>query len=204
MPPPPASCRRRLAHLASATRRRDASGGATTPHQPESEDVSQPQQQRVAAAAPVLSDAEVREFHERGFIVCRGLIPRPMVDAMRTGYDAVTRGEVDSMPLRERTARDPAGEPLMRQMGNPFRNIEGWSEIGYLERLVAIGKQLMGDDIEYSYDQLIFKPPGSTVELLYHQDAGYGWPGRANSRGMTSWLALSEAVEEQGSLWFVP
>ena len=48
----------------------------------------------------------------------------------------------------------------------------------------------MGDDIEYSYDQLIYKPPGTSVELLFHQDAGYGWPGRANSRGMTSWLAL--------------
>ena len=108
------------------------------------------------------------------------------------------------MPLRERTAADPEGEPLMRQLGPPYLNIDGCSYIGYLERFVSIGKQLMGEDIEYSYDQLIYKPPGSTVELLYHQDAGYGWPGKANARGLTSWLALSEAVEEQGSLWFVP
>jgi hypothetical protein len=151
-----------------------------------------------------LSDAEIDEFHDRGFIVVRGLIPQPMVNALRKGYDAVTRGEVPSMPLRERTAVDPEGEPLMRQLGRPYLNIEGWSDVGYLERLVSVGKQLMGEDIEYSYDQLIYKPPGSTVELLYHQDAGYGWPGKANARGLTSWLALSEAVEQQGSLWFVP
>ena len=30
--------------------------------------------------------------------------------------------------------------------------------------------RLMGDDIEYSYDQLIYKPPGTSVELLFHQD----------------------------------
>ena len=136
-------------------------------------------------ALRVLSDAEISEFHERGFIVVRGLIPRPMVNALRKGYDAATRGEVASMPLRKRTAADPEGEPLMRQLGGPYRNIDGWSEIGYLEQLVTIGKQLMGDDIEYSYDQLIYKPPGSTVELLYHQDAGYGWPGKATARGMT-------------------
>lgn len=152
----------------------------------------------------VLSAPEISEFHERGFVVVRGLIPRPMVDVLRKGYDAVTRGEVESMPLRERIASDPEGEPLMQQLGGPYRNIDGWSEVGYLERLVAIGKQLMGEDIEYSYDQLIYKPPGSTVELLYHQDAGYGWPGKASTRGMTCWLALSEAVEEQGSLRFVP
>ena len=53
-------------------------------------------------------------------------------------------------------------------------------------------------------DQIIYKPPGTSVELLWHQDAGYGWPGQANARGMTSWLALSPATEAMGSLHFVP
>ena len=61
-------------------------------------------------------------------------------------------------------------------------------------RIVAVGKQLLGDDIEYKYDQLIYKPPGNSVELLWHQDAGYGWPGKANHRSATCWLALSAAT----------
>ena len=62
----------------------------------------------------------------------------------------------------------------------------------------------MGDDLEYKYDQLIYKPPGNMVELLWHHDAGYGWPGKANYRSTTCWLALSEATEEMGSLHFLP
>jgi hypothetical protein len=156
----------------------------------------------------VLSAAEIAEFHARGFIVLRSLVPPSMVRSLREGYDAVTAGIVPQLPLRQRTAADPAGEPLMQQLRGPGRDnpacVPGWSSVGHIELLVAVGRQLMGDDIDFSYDQLIYKPPGSSVELLFHQDAGYGWPGKANSRGMTCWLALSEALEQQGSLWFVP
>ena len=61
---------------------------------------------------------------------------------MRAGYDAVTRGDVEGMAPRGRVASDPPGEPLMLQMGNPYRNPSlRWDEVGYLERLVSVGKQ---------------------------------------------------------------
>jgi hypothetical protein len=100
---------------------------------------SQPRKPR---QLPLLSDAQIGEFHDRGFIVVRGLIPRVQVDVMRAGYDAVTRGDVEGMAPRDRVASDPPGEPLMLQMGNPYRNPGlRWDEVGYLERLVSVGKQ---------------------------------------------------------------
>ena len=140
---------------------------------------------------PLGLSAEI-EFHERGFIVVRKLIPEHMCERMMQGYQRAIEGG------RDRKPNDPEGEPLLMQLGGRGRDGTGqpeWEGIPYLERIVAVGKQLMGDDMDFAYDQIIYKPPGTSVELLWHQDAGYGWPGQANARGMTSWLALSPATE---------
>jgi phytanoyl-CoA hydroxylase len=134
-----------------------------------------------------LSEEQIAEFHERGFVHLREFIPEDMLAELREGYDAATRGVYDVDGWNQKIA---VGDIL--QLGMPNTHIPGWRGHEYLQR------------IEYKYDQLIYKPPGSEVELLWHQDAGYGWPGKANYRSTTCWLALSEATEEMGSLQFMP
>lgn len=146
-----------------------------------------------------LTAEQIAEFHEQGFVVLREFIPTAMLAELRAGYDAATRGEYDIDGWNQKIA---AGDIL--QLGMPNTHIPGWQGHEYLARIVAAGKQLLGDDIEYKYDQLIYKPPGNEVELLWHQDAGYGWPGKANYRSATCWLALSEATAAMGSLHFMP
>ena len=120
-----------------------------------------------------------------------------MVEELRVGYDTATRGEIEAWK------NSWAPEKIL-QFGMPNKHIPGWEGHPYLHRIVTAAKQLQGDDIEYRYDQLIYKPPGSDVELLWHQDAGYGWKGKANHRSGTCWLALSEVTEKMGALQFVP
>ena len=93
---------------------------------------------------PLGPSAEI-EFHERGFIVVRKLIPEPMCERMLQGYQRAIEGG------RERRPSDPAGEPLLMQLGGRGRDGTGmpeWEDIPYLERIVAVGKQLMGGDME--------------------------------------------------------
>jgi phytanoyl-CoA hydroxylase len=146
-----------------------------------------------------LTAEQVAQFHQLGFVHLPAFIPPDMLAEMRAGYDAATRGEYDVDGWNQKIA---AGDIL--QLGMPNAHIPGWKSHAYLDRIVEVGKQLLGDDLEYKYDQLIYKPPGNMVELLWHQDAGYGWPGKANYRSTTCWLALSEATEEMGSLHFLP
>ena len=146
-----------------------------------------------------LTAAEIAQFRDDGFVVLREFIPADMLAELREGYDAATRGECDVDGWNQKIVRGD-----IMQLGMPNAHIPGWQGHPYLHLIVAVGKQLLGDDIEYRYDQLIFKPPGNSVELLWHQDAGYGWPGKANHRSATCWLALSAATEEMGSLHFLP
>ena len=146
-----------------------------------------------------LSPEQIDQFNEDGFVVLREFIPATMLAELREGYDAATRGEYDIDGWNQKIA---AGDIL--QLGMPSTHIPGWKGHPYMDRIVAVGKQLLGADIEFRYDQLIYKPPGNSVELLWHQDAGYGWPGKANYRSATCWLALSPATEAMGSLHFLP
>ncbi len=147
----------------------------------------------------ILTQDQVDTFHRDGYVVVRQLIPKEMVVELVRDYDRAARGEFDVPAWKNRIA---TGKTL--QLGNPSLNIPGWEDHEYRHRIVQIGKELLGEDIDYRYDQLIYKPPHSPVELLWHQDAGYGWPGEANHRSMTCWLALSRATKEMGSLQFIP
>ncbi len=146
-----------------------------------------------------VSEEEKQRFLNEGFLVIRKLIPEEVIEELRVGYDKATRGEVDVDAWRGQVA---PGRTL--QLGFPSQHIPEWINHPYRNCIVNVGKQLLGDDIEYSFDQLIYKPPHDPVELLWHQDAGYGWPGKANERGGTCWLAFSDVTKEMGTLQFIP
>lgn len=146
-----------------------------------------------------LDQYQIDTFHQNGFIVVRNLIPVPMLEVLCTGYDNAINGQypVDGW-------KHHLGQDRILQLGMPHTHIPLWNNHPYLALLVAVGKQLLGEDIEYKYDQLIYKPPHNPVELLWHQDAGYGWPGKANYRSLTCWLAFSSVTKAMGALQFIP
>jgi hypothetical protein len=105
----------------------------------------------------------VAEFHQNGVIVIRALVADDIVKKLHGTARDVTRTALRSTPP------PPSLPPRMLQLGNPYLVMEGWQQLGYLERIVAVGKQLMGVDIEFSYDQLFCKPAGTAGALLWHQ-----------------------------------
>ena len=68
-----------------------------------------------------LSEAQIAEFHERGFVHLREFIPHEMLVELRVGYDAATRGEYDVDGWNQKIA---AGDIL--QLGMPNTHIPGW------------------------------------------------------------------------------
>ena len=151
-----------------------------------------------SALPAVVSPQLVEAFETDGVVLVRGLLPLPTVRRLREAYErARAEGAHSDSPMHH------SDSPRLLQLSNPSRTLGEWDRIPYLEPIVAVGKALAGDDISFSYDQLFDKEPGTQGELLYHQDAGYGWPGLANSRGVTAWLALSEATAAMGAPTFV-
>lgn len=146
-----------------------------------------------------LEPEEIETFGRDGVVMIRGLIPPEMVAELRPGYEEAVAGRLDVPAWAGRIA---PGKIL--QLANPSQSIPGWQGHPYLARLEAAARQLVGDDVAYGYDQLIYKPAHNPTEVLWHQDAGYGWPGEAGRRSVTCWLALDVVSLDMGCMQFIP
>jgi len=149
----------------------------------------------MAAAARQLSAAELAFYREHGFVRVDRLITAAQVAELSADYDAAIAEEYGDLRWTGRRV-----EGRMVQLGNAQRVIEHWKTHDYMRHASAIARQLEGEDIQYSYDQIIMKPPHYPKETEWHQDAGY-WQ---NDRACTCWLALSPATAASGAMQFVP
>ena len=146
-----------------------------------------------------LMGKQIETFQTDGFLVIRNLLLMDQVDEINVGYQKAISGQIDAHDWKKRI-----NSVSSAQLGDPSA-VLGWRQFLYFQQILSIAKQLNGEDIEVAYDQLIYKPPHSLIEVLWHQDAGYGpWPEEAVKRGLTCWLALVDATPKQGSMQFIP
>lgn len=147
-----------------------------------------------------LTEAQLAEFREQGYLRVRGLISPDEVEALKADYDRAVRGEL-SVPQFE--GRKKAG--LVVQLACPSQHIPGWKEHPYFVKATAIARELLGETMDYAYDQIIFKPAHSNSPTAWHQDAAY-WGGdpAAGNHAVTCWLALGPSFPENGCMQFVP
>lgn len=122
----------------------------------------------------------------RGFVTVGRIVPpddlpalreaadRALVDVPMSDYGWIRHDPWRLEPAFERALREPA--------------------------LVALARAL-GATVLFQ-DHVISKPPGTGVEVAWHQDRAY-WPLSA-PRGATVWVALDDADEENGCLRYLP
>lgn len=77
------------------------------------------------------------------------------------------------------------------------------------KRTAALARALLGDDVVFDFDHLIYKAPFNDTPFPWHQDEGYwrsGMPGVEFSdlRATSIWCAMDHADEQNGCMWMVP
>ncbi len=140
------------------------------------------------------------DFERGGYVVVRNLITAQEVDALVSDYGRAVAGDID-VPGFD----GPRAEGPMIQLGNPSQHIPGWQQRPYFSAILAAARFLIGEDVVYWYDQLIYKPPHSPSQTYWHQDAAFwGDDPQQDFRAVTCWLALSRALPENGCMQFIP
>jgi ectoine hydroxylase-related dioxygenase (phytanoyl-CoA dioxygenase family) len=71
------------------------------------------------------------------------------------------------------------------------------------QRALGVARQLLGDDLEFDFDMLIDKAPGTQTPTPFHQDMAY-WLDLPDKRALSCWIALDEATVDNGAMWFAP
>ena len=153
-----------------------------------------------------LTDEQIRRFREEGylrldpFIPAEGLGPlRERIDAMVTGRMALPQQAFQT--LDPKVYRTPNGLPIPEGIQRPSKYDAAFERVASHPTLIAVMRQLIGEDAALFTDQVIVKNPEAGVTTYYHQD-GFYWRS-SGERTINCWIALDDADADNGALRFV-
>jgi ectoine hydroxylase len=142
-----------------------------------------------------LSDAAVREYHDRGFTVARGLF-----DADEIGLLHRAAKEDHELDKRSFGRADGEGGTVRLSLWNhPGDGIYGI--FARCERMVRSCETLLGGEVYHYHSKMIMKDPRVGGAWTWHQDYGYWYQNGVLQPLLTSVsIAVDRATRENGCL----
>ena len=134
----------------------------------------------------MLTDAQVAEYHEKGFVIPDYRLPEDELEE-----------------IRDRHARLLKRHPEFRDNASVLLSYD----IGFLNyardpRILDMVEQLIGPDICLWNMSFFAKPALNGKETPWHQDGQY-WPIRPLAT-CTVWIAIDDCTPENGPLEYIP
>jgi ectoine hydroxylase-related dioxygenase (phytanoyl-CoA dioxygenase family) len=147
-----------------------------------------------------LSDSEVRQYAEQGYLIPSFRLPRSRVDALRESLDRLIRDNPGVRPEKLVSAH-VVGQA---QGANPegVKGSKDFLDLAMEPQILDMVEQLIGPDIILWGCHVFCKPAGDGHETPWHQDGHY-WPIRPLAN-CTVWVALDESTTENGCLRVIP
>lgn len=144
--------------------------------------------------SPPLSEAEVRHYQERGYVIPRFRLPDALVARLRDGVDRLLATYTDV--AQEDLANPHMVPPTEGPNRNPF--MEAARDPGVLDAV----SQLLGPDLILWITRVLCKPPVLGREVPWHQDGEY-WPMRPLAT-CSAWIAIDPVSAANGCMRFIP
>jgi len=152
---------------------------------------------------PECSEAERAFYREHGWLV--------LEDVIDTGDLAeLARRCQPILDHKEKLAFDWAWEKGVDRAQRRFKIVQGsptlvWREIRetrFRAWMLRFANALVGEPVEFWYDQFLAKPPREGAPTYWHQDEGY-WGRNLDERGVTCWLPLQDVDARNGCMHFI-
>ena len=160
----------------------------------------------------MLSEDQITTYHERGYVLARGVVPAAQLDAMRAELAAWTeesRGHTENfgeiLGGKARFDLQPghtADNPQLRRVANPVDISEAYRNVLFEGPVPAIAAQLLGPDVVFHHFKTNTKAPGSATRVDYHQD--HAFTPHTNDDMITVLVLLDDMDEANGCLTVVP
>jgi ectoine hydroxylase-related dioxygenase (phytanoyl-CoA dioxygenase family) len=168
-----------------------------------------------------LSETELLQFREQGYLVIENLLEAGEIDSVVRHVDADVNRRAEAAVAAGRLPRTYREEGFERQLAHITEHDRSmvqaiWQE-GFTHesifalirsaRLLAIAEQLCGSEELVAANGFWVRPKvpnEKTFEFPWHQDAGYAHPLCDQSFVLCVWIPLVDATEERGCLWTRP
>jgi phytanoyl-CoA hydroxylase len=151
------------------------------------------------------------EYRERGFRICRGLVPPDLIADLNARFDAIAEEREAPAPnlqvVRNVEVAKGYHTPASRALGiskmNFFHNDPVFSRYTHHDALLDQVEALIGDDLIAMNSMYLNKPPNVDGRHPLHQDLLY-FPFRPADRIVGVWTALEPITRENGCLVMIP
>ena len=154
----------------------------------------------------MLTDAQISEFHSRGFLNAGRLLDDAQVETLRLELDRVIeeRDRPDvPQPVHLRNL-NPDPETPVWQIVNiwaasaPFRELTGMRKV-----VEEVAQLTRAERLRVWHDQIQYKPAERGGVTMWHQDAPL-WPIIEPMTEVSAWVALDDVDEANGCMSMVP
>jgi ectoine hydroxylase-related dioxygenase (phytanoyl-CoA dioxygenase family) len=148
----------------------------------------------------MLTDNEVRQYHDQGYLVPALRLPAPMVDRLREALDRLLRDNPGVRPEKLVSAHRVGAGGGANDEGT--RGQAEFLALAQNPQILDAVAMLIGPDIILWGCHVFCKPASDGHETPWHQDGHY-WPIRPLAT-CTVWVALDESGIENGCLRVIP
>jgi len=154
--------------------------------------------------SPMISDAQVAQFKEQGFLHYGRVMDEPDVKALRDRLTGVLEGTSRAQPEAKRNLLGDGSQQVVIQVVNIWEADDLFRAHIYNPIICEAVSRLMGADVvRVWHDQVQYKPPRIGGPTNWHQDHPY-WPIIQPADLVSAWMALEDADIENGCMWMVP
>lgn len=145
-------------------------------------------------SSPALSDAQLHEFEDNGFLLGLPVLSATELQQARSDFESLLASRVERCPSDD--ARYRAAHTLSRPLHQDLV-----ARLAQHKEVMQIVEGILGPRFVCWSAHLFCKLPGDPTEQPWHQDAGF-WPLSA-SRALTLWLAFDDVDASNAGVTFV-
>jgi ectoine hydroxylase len=143
-----------------------------------------------------LSDAQLKEFDEKGYLFFPELFSRPELDVLVDDIGVLAAREMDGN-LKEKSG-------AARQFYNSHRDSRAYKALSGHPRILTGVRQIAGNDVYIWHSKINVKEAFEGTVWLWHQDYGYWFHDGVDPKIVSCMVYLDDATHENGCLMVVP
>lgn len=149
-----------------------------------------------------LSANQIRHYNQHGWLKLPQVVSGDALKMLTTAIDACEATEPDSVLTMADGYTLRYGADKLSFSRNLVLRDDHIRAFATGPAMKAIMQDLINERVRLYWDQAVYKKPGEPKEFPYHQDNGYTFV--APQAYVTLWLALTDAVEDNGCPWVIP
>jgi len=160
-----------------------------------------------------LSEYQVVEYSENGFLIIENLLEEKEVEVLRKRAEQVASGQLPHIS-KDRIQIEPGVADGDSQAQSYVDSLRKMYHLAFLDKvfeshgrnpkILDIVESILGPDFKLYQDQLFMKPPRVGSRQPYHQDQPAGFYIDPPDQMITCWTALDDSTMENGCLWMLP